>query len=217
MKTDDVSKRIPSPLIHHGSPSKAPPTSKFPVSLDPPTQSKIYSEIELMICATANRYLLDESQSGRMDVESLRKITHYWQSKNRPQVIEFQFDQATQRDLVLLNLKTFRFYGPSAENPVALTAMLQSWKTLAKEMSVRTFCTPDSVIKKQMHDCYKILEMLGAPFVTFFAFQDVQLRALKLIVQQQKRLEQCGHLEFGVERKWEPKEGGGQPRDNPFA
>ena len=114
-----------------------------------------------MICATANQYLNTQAEEGRMSVESLQKVTVFWASKNRPQVIEFMFDQATQRDLVLYNLRTFRFYGPNASNLMAMNAIMQAWKTLAREMSVRSFCTPDSVVQKHMQDTYRVLEMLG--------------------------------------------------------
>ena len=157
-----------------------------------------------MISATANHYLMNQAQAGRMSVESLQKVTHFWTSKNRPQVVEFQFDQLTQHELVQANLKTFRFYGANAENPVTLNAMMIAWRTMAKEMSVRTFCTPDSVIRKQLHDCYKILELLGAPVVTFLAFQEIQVRALATMREQQERREQYASVRFGLERKWEP-------------
>lgn len=157
-----------------------------------------------MICATANYYLNIQKDEGRMSVESVAKVMQFWTSKNRPQVISFQFDQATQRDLVLYNLKSFRFYGPNADNIVSMNSMMQSWKTLAREMAVRTFCTPDSVIRKHMHDIYKILEMLGAPLVTFLAFQEIQIKALKAMKDEQQRTDEYEAIKFGVERKWEP-------------
>lgn len=203
-QTDDFTKLIPNPFTHTTSPVKYLITSKFPVSLDPPTQAKLYSEIELMICATANQYLMIQRREGRMSVDSLVQIMNFWRSKNRPQVIEFQFDQQTQRDLVLYNLKSFRFYGANAENPLSLNAMMLSWKSMAKEMSVRTFCTPDSVVRKHMHDCYKILEMLGAPLVTFLAFQEIQVRALATMRDEQRRRDEMESVKFGVERRWEP-------------
>ncbi|KAI9657807.1 MAG: hypothetical protein M1829_006873 [Trizodia sp. TS-e1964] len=182
----------------------SPPTSRFPISLDPPTQAKLYSEIELMICVTANAYLMMQRREGRMSVESLQRVTEFWRNKGRPQVVEFQFDQATQRDLVLYNLKSFRFYGEKAENPVALNSMMYCWKSLAKEMNVRTFCAPDSVIRKQMHDIYKILEMLGAPLTTFLAFQEIQVKALKKMRDEQERRDLEAKVEYGVERVWVP-------------
>ena len=157
-----------------------------------------------MICATANQYLNTQAEQNRMSVESVQKVTTYWISKNRPQVIEYMFDQATQRDLVLYNLKTFRFYGPNASNIVAMNSMMQAWKSLAREMAVRTFCAPDSVIQKHMQDAYKVLEMLGAPLVTFLAFQEITLKATKMIVEEQKRQEERKGVKFGVERRWEP-------------
>jgi hypothetical protein len=197
---------LPTTFAHHEASSKSPPKSKFPISLDPPAQSKLYAEVELMISATANQYLMTQAQEGRMSVESLQKVTQSWMAKNRPQVVEFQFDQLTQHELVQANLRTFRFYGAHAENVITLNTMMISWRTMAKEMSVRTFCTPDSVIRKQLHDCYKVLEMLGAPVVTFLAFQEIQVRALATMRDQQRRREQYASMKFGMERKWEPDE-----------
>lgn len=163
------------------------PQSTFPVSLDPPTQAKLYSEIELMICITANTFLLNQHKEGRISVESVSKTTNFWASKNRAQVVQFQFDQGTQRDLILQNLRTFRFEGECATNMVTLHSTLYNWKHVAKEMSVRTFCTPDSVIRKHMHDTHKILEMLGAPLLTFLAFQELQVNTLALMKQEQEK------------------------------
>ncbi|KAL8769479.1 MAG: hypothetical protein Q9209_004540 [Squamulea sp. 1 TL-2023] len=206
----ELSKLIPTSLSNRESPSKGsspPPTSKFPVSLNPPEQAKFYSEAELMICATANKYLLTQHSEGRMSYDSIKKITDVWAQKNRPQVIEFQFDQLTQRDLILYNLKTFRFYGPNAENLVSMHGMMHSWKTLAREMSIRTFCTGDSTIRKQIQDIYKILEMLGAPMVMFLAFQQIQIRTLKRMRDMQRMRDEVEAQKIGVERKWEPPGG----------
>jgi len=177
--------------------------------------------MELMICATANKFLINEKEADRMSVDSVLKITEFWVSKNRPQVIEFQFDQGTQRDLVESNVKTFRFYGPNAEDPVSMHSMLLCWKTLARDMSVRTFCSPDSVTKKHMHDCYKILEMLGAPMVTFLAFQELQIDALRKIHERQTLRKEHENKKFGVTMRWEPPvnaspKHSGEGWENPF-
>jgi len=177
--------------------------------------------MELMICATANKFLINEKEADRMSVDSVKKITEFWVAKNRPQVIEFQFDQGTQRDLVESNVKTFRFYGPNAEDPVSMHSMLLCWRTLAKDMSVRTFCSPDSVTKKHMHDCYKILEMLGAPMVTFLAFQELQIDALRKIHERQILRKEQKNKKFGITMRWEPPvnatpKQSGEGWENPF-
>lgn len=156
-----------------------------------------------MICVTANKFLIQQYYKGRMSVDSVTKITTFWTSKNRPQVIEFQFDQATQRDLILYNLKTFKFHGESADNPLVLNGTMYNWKVIAKEMSVRTFCSPDSVVRKHMHDTHKILEMLGAPLVTFLAFQELQVKALAMIKEEQKKRMQRSS-DHGVVKEWKP-------------
>lgn len=55
-----------------------------------------------------------------------------------------------------------------------------------------------------MHDCYKILEMLGAPLVTFLAFQEIQVRTLATMRDEQRRRDDLEAVKFGVERRWEP-------------
>ena len=154
------------------------------MSLDPPYQAKTQSEVELMICITANNYLLHEHHAGRLSAESVLRTRKDWANKNRPQVVQFQYDIGTQRDLVAANIGTVNFHGESGESALVLNATLYSWKVMAKEMSVRTFCAPDSVVRKHLHDAHKILEMLGAPLVTFLAFQELQLKALGKITDK---------------------------------
>lgn len=167
-----------------------------------------------MICAAANDFLLKEKEAGRMSYESVVKITQFWASKNRPQVVDFRFDQATQRDLVEYNVKNFKFNGPSAGSPMAVHAMLLAWKHLAKEMSVRTFCSPDSMIKKHMQDCYKILEMLGAPMITFLAYQQIHVTALRKMNERQASHKDSGSKKAGVEVPWEPPGGWSPKKDS---
>ena len=212
---------IPAAFNVHISPSKAPKiraTTTFPVSLKPFEQSKLYCELELMLSAAANKYLNVQKEAGRMSLKSIQAVTHHWVTRNRPQVIEFQFDLQTQRELVYMNLKTFRFYGPHAENVVSLVTMLNSWKAMAKEMSVRTFCTPDSVIKKQFHGAYKVLELLGAPPASFIAFNHLHRETLQTMEQRQAEKREYESKKFGVEMPWSPKLGSriGNEVENPF-
>ena len=221
-KTEDLSKTIPAAFNVHISPSKAPktrPITKFPVSLKPPEQSKLYCELELMLSAAANKYLMDQKEAGRMSLNSIQKVTQRWVERGRPQVIEFQFDLITQRELVFMNMKTFRFYGPHAENMVSLVTMLNSWKATAKEMSVRTFCTPDSVIKKQLHGTYKILELLGAALVSSVALSQIHRDVLQMMERRQAERREYDSLRFGVEMPWSPKSAnreGMEALENPF-
>ena len=172
-----------------------------------------------MLSAAANKYLMVQKDAGRMSLSSVQKVTQRWVEKGRPQVIEFQFDLGTQRELVFMNLKTFRFYGPNAENMVSLLTMLNSWKTMAKEMSVRTFCTPDSVIRKQLHGTYKILELLGAAAVSFLAFTQIHRDVVQLMERRQAEKREYESKRFGVEMPWSPKldgRKGSEELENPF-
>lgn len=200
------------------SKSKSPPKTRFYISLSPPLQARLYSEVELMIVATANQYLQAQQREGRMSVNSFVRVLESWASKNRPQVIEFLFDQATQRELVLDNLKSFRFYGPHAESIVSVNSMMQNWKALAREMNVRNFCAPDVVVKKNLVDAFRVLEMLGAPVVTIVAFKEIKEKAEDIIAEKTKARKEYEKVKFGLERMWEPAiertEGAGS---NPYA
>ena len=186
------------------SKSQSPNKTRFYVSLYPPQQARMYSEMELMIVASANEYLHTQQREGRMSVDSLTRVLENWISKNRPQVIEFQFDQTTQRELILLNLKTFRFFGPTGDDLISIHRMMQHWKALARDMGVRNFCTPDAVVRKNLVEAYKVLEMLGAPMVTVVAFCDIKERVEAVIAEKTKARREYEKIQFGVEKKWEP-------------
>lgn len=166
------------------------PQPNVPISLSPPVQAVLYSELEVMICVSANAFLVQQYKEGRLSEESIKKIKDFWGSKNRPQVVEFQFDQATQRRLISENKKSLRFHAESSTNPVLLSSNLHNWKAIVKEMSVRTFCAPDSVIRKHLHDVYKLLDMLGAPVATLVVFQKLHMRTLSLMGDH---IEKCNH------------------------
>jgi hypothetical protein len=129
---------------------------------------------------------MEEWMAGRLSDESIAKTKRAWKDKNRPQVVEFMFDQGTQRDLIQSNLASIHFHGECGQSPLVLNATLYNWKSLASEMAVRTFCSADSAIRKQMHDAHKIIEMLGAAPNTFLALQDLQLKTLSKINQKQR-------------------------------
>lgn len=185
--------------------SKSPVKTRFHVSLSPPFQARLYSEMELMIVATANQYLQVQQREGRMSIDSLTRVLETWASKNRPQVIEFLFDQATQRELILHNLRSFRFYGPRAENIISVNSMLQNWKALAREMSVRNFCAPDPMVRKNVLDAFRVLEMLGAPAVTIAAFSEISKKVERLIEEMTQTRRQYEKIKFGTEKRWEPQ------------
>lgn len=184
LKAVDVVKAHPIQLHQESHSPRIVEKTTIPISLDSLAQAKLYSDIEVMICVSANRFLVQQHYEGRLSTESIRKITNFWGSKNRPQVVEFQFDQATQRQLILMNIQTLNFNGECSTNPILLHSNLQNWKAIAKEMSVRTFCAPDSAVRKHLHDIQKILDMLGAPLDTFLAFQEIQVRTLAVMKEK---------------------------------
>ena len=99
-----------------------------------------------------------------------------------------------------------------------MSAVLSGWKTNAREMGVRTFCTADSVVKKHLRDTYRVLEMLGAPLVTFLAFQEMSVKAHRIMEEAKREKERVA----GVARKWEGDHPVGSEewmrleRENPF-
>lgn len=119
-------------------------------------------ELELSLVLTANAFLMTQFREGRMAADSIKKVTDDWQGKGRLRVIEFMYDQATQRELVVDNQDNFRFSGEGAGDYHRVTSMLYNWKQVANTMAVRTFSDADTVILKLLFDIEQILELLGA-------------------------------------------------------
>jgi hypothetical protein len=157
--------------------------STFPVTLDPAQQADVYFDIELLICDLANTFLMHEYKDCRMSVDSLKQVTDLWKSKGRPQVVEFHYDQSTQCKLIQANQKTFRFRGPEANNPQQVHAMLYAWETNAREMAIRTFCYPDSMIRKHIQDAFKILDFLGGHPFQYIVLHEAQARMVRWLTE----------------------------------
>lgn len=144
------------------------------ISLAPPEQARIYMELELMLVHTANNFLMSQFSQGRIDVDSIKKTVDAWKSKGRPLVIEFMYDQATQRDLVAANQHNFRFHGPTAGSEIRISSMLYNWKQVASLMAIRTFCSADTVIMKLLFDIEQVLELLGAADSLMLRLQQIR-------------------------------------------
>jgi hypothetical protein len=144
------------------------------ISLPPPEQARIYMEVELMLIHTANTFLMSQFSQGRIDVDSIKKTVDAWKSKGRPLVIEFMYDQATQRELVVANQHNFRFHGPTAGSEIRISSMLYNWKQVASLMSIRTFCSADTVIMKLLFDIEQVLELLGAAEPLMLRLQQIR-------------------------------------------
>lgn len=165
-----------SPTSGPSSPASSP-NSSASVSLTSAQQSKLYAELEVMICTTANDFIMNQYYDGRVSQQSIEKVHGFWASKNRPHVTEFRFDQATQRDLIMSNRRSLKFTGESSTNPIMLETNLSNWRIIAQEMNVRTFCLPDSVIRKHLHDTRNLLDMLDASLATLQNFRNVNVQA----------------------------------------
>ncbi|KAJ5546103.1 hypothetical protein N7494_003688 [Penicillium frequentans] len=162
------------------SPSKSfkgnlmgPLKTNLQVSLAPNCQAKLYSDLEVMICTSANDFLLRQYYDGRISQYSVNKVLQQWGSKNRPQVYQFHFDQTTQRELILENRRTLDLNGGCSTNAMQFHSSMQSWKAIATEMSARTFCLPDNAIRKNLFEIQQILDMLSAPVSTLRELNDL--------------------------------------------
>jgi hypothetical protein len=131
-------------------------------------------ELELSLVLTANAFLNAQWDGARMDLDSLKKVFNDWQAKGRLRVIQFMYDQATQRELVVANKDTFRFHGETAGDDIRISSMLYNWKQVANTMAIRTFSDPDTVILKLLFDIEQILELLGATQAVMLKLQQIR-------------------------------------------
>lgn len=178
--------------------------SVLSVSLGPPEQARILMEVELMLVHTANSFLMNQFSQGRMAVDSIKKTVDAWKARGRPTVIEFMYDQATQRDLVAINQHNFRFYGDRAGDSVRINSMLYSWKLVASQMSLRTFCDADTVILKLLFDIEQILELLGGRDPLMLRLQQIRATANERmrLARQRKERDSAQDVPMGRERTW---------------
>ncbi|KGO75498.1 hypothetical protein PITC_082050 [Penicillium italicum] len=131
-----------------------------PITLNTDVQSILYAEIENMITHAANEFLMKEYYDGHLSTSSLLKVKRRWENKHMPGVPEFRFDQTTQCRLIRANRQHIKF--GSTSNGLGPDTILRNWKKICKNMSIRTFVAPDSVIKKHIHDILGLLEILKA-------------------------------------------------------
>lgn len=134
-----------------------------------------------MIVHTANSFLMNQFSQGRIAVESIKRTVDMWKSKGRPLVIEFMYDQATQRDLVASNQHNFRFHGERSGDNIRINSMLYNWKQVANVMGIRTFCSADTVMLKLLFDIEQILELLGAGEPIMLRFQQIRASANEIM------------------------------------
>ncbi|KAK6587057.1 hypothetical protein PZA11_000347 [Diplocarpon coronariae] len=179
---------------------KRPKISILSVSLGPPEQARLLMEVELMIVHTANTFLMNQFSQGRIAVDSIKKTVDTWKSKGRHVVIEFMYDQATQRDLVAANQHNFRFFGERAGNDVRTNSMLYNWKQVASLMSIRTFCEADTVILKLLFDVEQILELLGGAEAIMLRLQQIRAGANEMmrIARQKKEARKSAQIRNAV-------------------
>jgi len=197
------------PLLNPPSEPPTPPKRPLPkISLSPPIQARLFSELELVLTKTINDYLLGEKMMGRMSEESLEKVVKSWIAKGRPLPNEFYFDLATQLELFHANLKTLRFFGQHQGSYLHIQSMLNGWSALAKRLNRRTLSTPDSDIKKYLLDIDHILNLLGADhkvWTSFGYWRDATLQALAAKEQEEK---EHGAKAWGVPMAFLPPHGG---------
>ncbi|KAK5955751.1 hypothetical protein OHC33_003392 [Knufia fluminis] len=167
-----------------------PPASRqrtvFPVSIKSSGQSKLWSELEYMLIETCNSFLKEELEAGRLSRDSIIRTKRQWQARNRPQVIEFYYDQAAQYDLIIANLRTVQLYSDYAQDAIMMNSVLHQWKILIRELSVKTLCMPDSIVRRWLHDGRRVLELLGASQITLSHLDRLSSLCLAVIGSAEK-------------------------------
>lgn len=202
LQTQELTEKIQNfEISHKRSPSGGP--SNFPVSLSPYVQGDFYMQLELLLNIESNNFLMHELEADRISVSSIKTIAEQWRNKGRPQVLGLRFDLITQRELVGLNVETMHFSGVNSFHKQRLLGVLAAWRVLAKEISIRTFCQPDSAVKKHLHDAEKVLEAMNASGDSMLAFQEMRSRVTTEIYKEE-RLDTERRVYNGVQRQWSP-------------
>ncbi|TGO88620.1 hypothetical protein BPOR_0151g00040 [Botrytis porri] len=187
--------------------------SVLSISINPYEQARYLVELELMIVHTANTFLMIQFSQGRMSIDSIKKTVDTWKNKGRPAVVEFMYDQGTQRDLVTANQYNFRFHGNRLGDDVRISSMLYNWKQVASLMSIRIFCNADTVLLKLVFDVEQILELIGDSEQIMF-----RLQHLRLSINEAIRIAKVERTTSrnGQEKQWEPQSSSSISHSDPY-
>lgn len=71
------------------------------------------------------------------------------------------------------NRRTIALSGECSNNTVKFHSNMRNWKAIAVEMASRTFCLPDSAIRKNLYEILGILDMLNASISTLRDFNSL--------------------------------------------
>ena len=134
--------------------------NKLVTTLTPLDQSIFYRKIEFAIQSAANDFLLDQFAKNQINIPNLEKLKKSWAHKGYPTVNEFRFDIKTQHTLVYTNKSNCWF--PGYRNSADTQVVLADWKSLSRQMSIRTYCNPDGAMKMHSWWAKNILRLLGA-------------------------------------------------------
>lgn len=167
------------------------------ISLDTAVQSRAYQELELLIVDSANLFLLDEYEHGRLTRESVLRSRRNWEDRNRPRVLEFIYDMQTQYDLIMANLRTLKLYGEHAEDMIKLNSTLQQWKIMIREWPVKTLCMPDSVIRRWLQDTRRVLELIGASAKAMTCMDNLTISVYQVIRNKEHLRSQLRNVSNG--------------------
>jgi hypothetical protein len=143
------------------------------ISLLPKEQAVIYMELDFILQQTANGFLQAQWNEARLSPDALNKVVSRW-GVTRPTVKQFMYD-------------AFRFHGEHANNKVKVSAVLSSWETVAKQMTVRTHCDRDFILWKLVHDVRQILEILGAEDATMLCVQGIESKVMMRMKNEEQQ------------------------------
>ncbi|KAM4066955.1 hypothetical protein HRG_000965 [Hirsutella rhossiliensis] len=171
------------------APVKEVSVSHIRISLDAREQSLLYCELEFHLTAALNDFITAELDRGHLVPDNLKKVSDWWANQGRPKVVGFRYDLETQLQLVSLHVNDFNFYGRRQSNPVEIGGLLDAMKTNARQMRIRTFCQPDSVVAKQLVDAQSLFNMINVSSLQQAALAEVA-QFFKVIVEREREREQ---------------------------
>ncbi|ODA77485.1 hypothetical protein RJ55_07114 [Drechmeria coniospora] len=167
-------------------PSTREAASHIAISLTPREQSLLFCELEFHLTSALHDFITAELERGHLVADNLKSISDWWLSQGRPKVIGFRYDLETQLELVCLHVHDFNFYGRHQSNPVEIAGLLDAMKADARQIRVRTFCQPDSVIAKQLVDSQSLFNMINVSHCRQLGLSEI-VQFFRVIVGREKQ------------------------------
>jgi hypothetical protein len=120
------------------------------------------TELNLLVSAVCNKFLVAEADAGRLDAEVVAKFMVDYEAEHRTHILEFQFDTLTQYELERDNFETVLFDEQYEQNAWKILQVWTIWGHLVRGIAAGHHCHSDRKLAGWVGGVSDVLYLLRA-------------------------------------------------------